>query len=327
MSHMKLKKISKTKKIKIFIYLIIIYLFFSYTFYYSFKNIASNTNEEFILFLLHSGNSTITPKDYFSSLVTKSTKYLLHIDIRKPVSFFNDTIIGYKKENNDELEDINKLKAISSYIDDPNKKEIKEPLIYLYNSHQLENYNSDNLMVYGISPNVLMASYLLKEKLNEKGIPSIVETTNLTEFIELNKWPYYESYRASRIFLLDKIATYPTLKYFIDIHRDSVNKKESTITINGKDYAKILFVIGLDHSNHQANYEVTNNLNKLIDNYYPGLSRGIYKKTGPDVNGIYNQDINPNVILIELGGVDNNIYEVLNTINALTEVITKYVKT
>ena len=56
-------------------------------------------------------------------------------------------------------------------------------IIYIYNSHQLENYNNYNLEIYGITPNVLMASYLLKEKLNERGLSTIVEDTNLTEFL------------------------------------------------------------------------------------------------------------------------------------------------
>ena len=31
-------------------------------------------------------------------------------------------------------------------------------------------------------------------------------------------------------------------------------------------------------------------------------------------------------MLIEVGGVDNNIDEVLNTINAITDILTKYIK-
>ena len=59
---------------------------------------------------------------------------------------------------------------------------------------------------------------------------------------------------------------------------------------------------------------------------YPGLSKGILKKSGKDVNGIYNQDISENVILIEVGGVDNNINEVLNTVNALSDILYTYIK-
>ena len=179
--------------------------------------------------------------------------------------------------------------------------------------------------MYNTSPNVLMASYILKEKLYDLGIPAIVEDTNITEFLELNNWDYGASYKASRIFMLDKQNTYPSIKYFIDIHRDSVSKNITTVKIDNKDYARILFVIGLEHDNYQANLDLASKLNNMFEDNYPGLSRGILKKEGMNVNGIYNQDISPNVMLIEVGGVDNNISEVMNTLNAISFVLSKYI--
>ena len=163
-----------------------------------------------------------------------------------------------------------------------------------------------------------MASYLLKEKLNSKGLSTIVEDSNLSEFLSINNWNHASSYKASRIFILDKKNKYNTLKYFIDIHRDSVNKNVTSVNINGKDYARILFVVGLEHDNYKDNLKLSEDLNNLFNKYYKGLSRGIYKKEGPGVDGIYNQDISPNSILIEVGGVDNNIDEVLNTTTLTT---------
>ena len=79
----------------------------------------------------------------------------------------NDSI-QYNKDEIIETKwiELEELKKISSYIEDPNPVDIDNPIIYIYNSHQLENYNNTNLDIYGITPNVLMASYLLKEKLN-----------------------------------------------------------------------------------------------------------------------------------------------------------------
>lgn len=331
MPSMKLKgpKNKKINKLKIFLILVIIYLSLSLTFYYSMKNNKMITNEEFIIFLLNNGNANFT-KDYkFTNVINKTVNYILKIDFTNPVSLFNGTILNSSNNQNkddDEFYDIDKLKEISSYISDPNKIDEKNPLIYLYNSHQLENYNNYNLEIYGITPNVLMASYLLKEKLNERGLSTIVEDTNLTEFITLNNWSYNNSYKASRIFLLDKKNTYPSLKYFIDIHRDSVNREISTVKISNQNYARILFVVGLEHNKYQKNLDFTNKLNDISNKLYPGLSRGVLKKSGEGVDGIYNQDVNENVILIEIGGIDNNIEEVLNTINALCDILQRYIK-
>ena len=325
MAQMKLKKISKKKKIKVIIILSIIYITFGYTFYYSFHNNNKITNETFIKYLLNNGNMDINNQEKLPKIINNTLGYILKIDITKPDSLFNKTIIGYSDSDKDNNEDLEKLKNISAYISDPFKKEIKEPIVYIYNSHQLENYNSDNLSIYGITPNVLMASYLLKEKLNDLGIPSIVEDTNITEFLDINNWDYSSSYKASRIFMLDKKNTYPTIKYYIDIHRDSVDKSLTTIKINNKNYARILFVVGLEHKKKKKNLNLVTKINNLFEDAYPGLSRGIYKKEGPNVNGIYNQDISENVMLIEVGGVDNNIEEVMNTINAISDILSKYV--
>ena len=56
------------------------------------------------------------------------------------------------------------------------------------------------------------------------------------------------------------------------------------------------------------------------------MSKGILKKGGNGVNGIYNQDLSSNSMLIELGGVENDINEVLNTLDALSVVFNELVK-
>ena len=147
-----------------------------------------------------------------------------------------------------------------------------------------------------------------------------------SDILKNNNWNYTYSYDASRIAINEAINKHTSLKYFIDIHRDSITKNYSTININNKSYAKVLFVIGTDHTNWQQNYQLANSLNILIDKYYSGLSRGIIKKSGPNVNGIYNQDINPFTILIEVGGVDNTIEEVNNTMLALSDILNKHIK-
>ena len=263
MGHMKLKKKdNKKNKFKYIFLILFIYIVFSYTFYNSFKNNKDVSNESFITFLLNNGNANFTYEYKIPNIINSTVNYLLDIDFTKPETLFNGSILGYSDDDLFEYSNLEELKSVSYYMSDPNKVDIDKPLIYIYNSHQLENYDNYNLEIYGITPNVLMASYLLKEKLNEKGLSTIVEDTNLTEFLELNNWDYSGSYKASRIFMLDKQNTYKSLKYYIDIHRDSVNKKISTVTIDGKAYARILFVVGLEHKKYQnSNYiEIKKNI-------------------------------------------------------------------
>lgn len=332
-SKMNLKGKKKKNKLKIIFYLIIVYLSFSYTFYYSIKSGNSISNKEFINLILSSGNANIIKSNSLINIVDDTINYIFNIDFKNPVTILNNELLSTNKKTNevnilyeDEYSNMEELKKISSYIEDPNPVDINNPIIYIYNSHQLENYSNKNLDIYGITPNVLMASYILKEKLNTMGLSTIVETTNLSDFLNANGWNYVSSYKASRLLILNNMSKYNTLKYFIDIHRDSVNKEVATININNKGYARILFVVGLEHNNYQKNLDNINTLNKMFEKYYPGLSRGIYKKSGPGVNGIYNQDINEFTMLIEVGTSTNTIDEVFNTIEAISNVLYKYIK-
>ena len=56
------------------------------------------------------------------------------------------------------------------------------------------------------------------------------------------------------------------------------------------------------------------------------LNRGILQKQGPKVNGVYNEDFSNRTILIEVGGENNTIDEVYNTVDVLSEVISEYIK-
>ncbi len=198
------------------------------------------------------------------------------------------------------------------------EKEV-EPLIYLYNTHQTEEYSSSTYAEFSVIPTVIMNDYILEDIFNKKGYKTIVEEKSIKEILNNNNWNYSNSYKASRILLEDIIIKYPSLKYFIDIHRDSLKKDKTTITINDKDYAKLLFIIGLENPKYNENLEFTEKINNKINELYPGLSKGIYKKEGPGVNGVYNQDFSKYTILIEVGGNENNTKEVLNSLIAFSK--------
>ncbi len=214
----------------------------------------------------------------------------------------------------------------SDYVEDTTKIDTKNPIVYIYNSHQLEAYNMEYSYDYSVKPNVLIASYILKEKLYDRGIPSIVETNNIKKYLNDNNLKYNYSYVASRHFIELMLKKESSIKYLIDIHRDSAKKNKTFTKINNKNYARIMFVVGLDHKNYEPNLKLATDLNNMVDSIYPGLSRGISKKTGKGVNGIYNQDMSPNSMLIEVGGVDNTIEEVNNTMDALSEILSNYIK-
>ena len=67
-------------------------------------------------------------------------------------------------------------------------------------------------------------------------------------------------------------------------------------------------------------------LENWLEKNYPGISRGIYRKKGKGVNGVYNQDFSENCFLIEVGGEENNYEEVENTLDVIAEMLNYYLE-
>ena len=189
-----------------------------------------------------------------------------------------------------------------------------EPLIYIYNTHQTEEYISDSLSYYNITPTVYMLSNILKKELEALDINSIVEDRKVSDTLTKNNWLYKDSYKVTRLFLEETINNYPSIKYFIDIHRDSTSQ---TTNINGIPYAKMMFVLGTNHDNYKLNEEIVINLQEYLNNNYPGLMREILYAN----KNKFNQDLNKNIILVEIGGNKNNLLEVYNSVLALTKAL------
>lgn len=198
-------------------------------------------------------------------------------------------------------------------------KEEKLPLIYIYNSHQTEQYSPSTFAEVSVNPTVMMADYILEEVFNNNGLYTLVEEASIKTLLNSNKWNYARSYMASRLLLDAAKKNNPSLKYFIDVHRDSLSKDKTTVKIGEKSFAKTIFLIGLENENYLENLEFTEKINNKMNEKYPGLSKGIYKKGGEGVNGVYNQDFSKYAILLEIGGVDNTTDEVLNSSLAFAE--------
>lgn len=291
--------------IKIIIVIIIVY----FLFYKILLTIKEKANDNmFYLFLANTFNIDV---------IDLKVNPLSLLD-----SAFNKNTTLVFKSNEEEVS----TPVSTEYFEDPNKVKVEEPLIYIYNTHQLEEYSMIEKNDYDKKPNVLMASYMLKEKLNNLDIPTIVEENDITEVLRINSWKYKYSYKASRIFLEDTMNKHPSIKLFIDLHRDSSKREKTITTIDGKIYARILWIVGLENSSYQKNLDLTLKLNDMINKVNPTLSRGIYKKSGPGVNGIYNQDLRGNIVLLEMGAQYNTIDEINNTLDLISGVLKEYIE-
>ncbi len=281
-----------------------------------------------VLFLL---SVTTTFKTLLKSNIKISDKNLVRFllsDIQYDNNIFKNVFNKVKKN----YSPVNLLST--SYYDLVPKKSKKvlnnknnDYLIYIYNTHQEEKYASSTFVESEVSPSVMMSSYILQDVFNKNSFNTLVEERSIKEILNNNNWRYYKSYDASRIYLDDSKSKYPSIKYFIDVHRDSLKGDKTTVEIGNKKYAKIVFLIGLENKNYKENLEFTTKINDKLNEKYPNLSKGIYEKGGDGVNGVYNQDNSKYTILVEIGGVDNTTNEVLNTTLAFSECFMEVIST
>ena len=299
---------SKKKFNNIFIYLGLFLISVALTIKFLYDNNLVNNNT--IVDILISDNlgnyknNKITDVDFL-------LKYALNVDLQKeekPVT---------KEEENEEKVEVKKEEI---------KIDTTKPIIYIYNTHQEEKYQSGTLLPYNITPTIFMASKMLKEYLEDEGIPTLVEENNVADTLRSMNLKYGSSYKISRMFLEDAKKNNPSLKFFIDLHRDSSVYDKTTTKIDNEAYARILFVVGLDNENYEPNLSLAEKLRDRIKAYNEDLYRGIMKKSGKGVNGVYNQDFDPNTVLIEMGGQYNNITEVNNSLKVLAKILASYVK-
>lgn len=277
-----------------------------------------NQEDEFLTFLLENQNIYLEDKRQGFSYFHKMMMKLLNIDLASPLTFLNRDYKGLTSN------EVVKLKKNETNKKIETKKE--NPTIYIYNTHQTEEYKPTSFLEYSVNPNVLMASYILEEQLSNKGNVVLVEEESVSKLRTTLGLNYAGSYKVTRSMMENAKKNNPTLKYYIDLHRDSLTHDKTTLTVDGKSYAKILFIVGLENSNYQENLDFTKKISDLLNQKVKGLSKGIYKKEGPLVNGVYNQDFSNRVILIELGGNENTIDEVYRSLIVLGEVLDEVIK-
>lgn len=122
------------------------------------------------------------------------------------------------------------------------------------------------------------------------------------------------------------LREYPTLRVLLDLHRDSPRRSLTTVTVGGKSAARILFLVGtnknLSHPNWRLNHAFASRLNEVMEELYPGLSRGLMV-----TESRYNQHYLPHAMLVEFGGVDNTLDEVMLSVRLFAEVLYRVMRT
>lgn len=278
------------KKIKFILFC----LFFLISFYITGSKIL---NTSLINYLIYNEEQISSIK--YNNMLKEISKSIVN-DVVKETTILDNNIIINK--NN------------SSFVNLIKKDDYK---VYIYNTHDEEGYSNKGFEVYNTTPTVKLASYMLKDELKNLGINALVEERPVIKEIKKQGLPYYYSYDISNKYCKEIKEKYPSIIYFIDLHRDGIDKSLSTIKINDKAYAKMMFLLGMNHDDANKNLEVVTKLNNYLNDNYKGLMRSIYKRN--DIT--YYQELSSHNFIIEIGGQDNTYQEVYNSVKALAKAL------
>lgn len=198
-------------------------------------------------------------------------------------------------------------------------------VVFIYHTHNRESWlphlpditNPDD--AYHNKVNITLVGERLSEELEKRGIGTYVDTTDIAQKLKDSGKLFRHSYDQSKEIVKTVLAEQEDVQFIFDLHRDSLPRDKTTIQIDGKTYARTFFVIGTRNSHYERNEKFAARFHELLEEAYPGLSRGIFLQ--PTGHGEYNQSLSENNILIEIGGVENTLEESYRTAEALAEVI------
>jgi stage II sporulation protein P len=176
--------------------------------------------------------------------------------------------------------------------------------ILIYHSHFCEKNKS--MSVYDMGT-------LLTKDLEAKGYT----VTNLSN--DFSGTDYNNSYYASR----DKLKTLDLSQYALifDMHVDA-NTSQDTVKINNQDAAKIMWVQTKNNVNLKAETNITTGIDNELSKY-GNISKGVSKMYFKGIN-YYNENMSPNINLIEMGNNCNTYDHVKVSTHYLASAIDTY---
>lgn len=204
----------------------------------------------------------------------------------------------------------------------PAKIDPGKPVVLIYHTHTRETYNplgvKNQNHSYDFNTGVCRVGEELKKELESKyGISVIHDTT-------AHDVPTSDGgYTRSRKTLEKNLKKYPGLKLIIDLHRDSAIRNVATAKINNVYYSRVMFVIASGNKKKTSSIATANKYNSKFNELYPGFSRGLYYS---GKYAVYNQDLSPNMIVLEIGGIENSLDESIRSAKLTAKVISEVLK-
>lgn len=188
-----------------------------------------------------------------------------------------------------------------------------KPLLLIYHTHTSESFQPVSGKTYAVDPEetVVFLGVALTKILQEKyNIPVLHHR-------EVFDRPRSKAYQEAAPAIEKLLRENPQIEVVLDLHRDGVPHRATTANISGEDTARVLFVIETRHQRWSDNLRFALFLENILQDKFPGFSRGILKR----ICARYNQHLHPRSLIVEIGGHENSREELLRAIPLLAEAL------
>ena len=195
-----------------------------------------------------------------------------------------------------------------------------EPVVLIVHTHATESLvDNDSFYYYppftaertsDISRNIVLVGRELKETLRTYNIP-VIQSQRIHDYPS-----FRDSYRRSLETVNEYLARYPSIRYVIDVHRDSIiapngEKFRPAIRVDGMETAQVMIVAGTNdgganHPGWRDNLTFSVHLQQMMNTIYPMLARPINLRASR-----FNQHVVPGAIILEIGSCGSTFDEAL----------------
>lgn len=197
------------------------------------------------------------------------------------------------------------------------------PRVLIYHTHNVESFvpTTGKTHVYDDpEQTIVRVGAKLAEELRALGMNV---THSRTDNIKDN---YTAAYNESLKTVTAALEKDPSIEFSFDVHRDAVPRSATTTVIDGQSVARLFFLVGcnesLNHPRWRENMKFAEAVHAKTEAMYPGLSRGILKRT----TARFNQHVRDSALLIEIGGDKNSMDEALHTASMLANVLAEVIR-
>lgn len=196
------------------------------------------------------------------------------------------------------------------------------PTVLILHSHGSESYqNTENYKpsadyrTLDTNYNMISVGDALTRELENAGIRVIHDRTMY------DNPSYNDAYVQARAGIQTHLADNPSICLVLDLHRDAATDANGdqigyTVTTPEGDAAKLMLVLGTNHTGWQENLSLATKLHVLLEKQVPGICRPINVRAQR-----FNQDLCPGTVLVEVGATGNSRQEALLSAKILAQAI------